>query len=263
MKEIAKRLYGVTTKKQRDAHSSLCEEHTHDSLYQIAIPLFPPSACNRLARLTLKPLLLCGKSRKSFAVRTDLCNAGKMVLVYLRRKITHMKVLLFMLLCVPASVSAQSADTLLQLPRQGRAGLFVENLFWSDAQGGFYIGTIGSYEMNHYALGGEAKLYASFYHALLSNSIYANARHLYTSQPGLPNTAIGVGVHLLIFGLEGNAYLGGDKDRWYLTPKIGMDWGNASLFYGYGFPLGTNDLSPVYRHSLSVKYSFYLGTFGL
>jgi hypothetical protein len=79
----------------------------------------------------------------------------------------------------------------------------------------------------------------------------------------MPDMAIGAGVHLTIFGLEGNVYLGGDRPLWYVTPKIGMDWGNLSVFYGYGLPVSSNGLPSRYGHSVSLKYSLYLGTFGL
>lgn len=165
--------------------------------------------------------------------------------------------LVFVFIAVFAVAQYDYSDSL----RRKNNKMLIGDLFWSDYDDGFYLGALGSYEMQSAAAGGEVKYYASYYHYHISGSVYANARQLYTNDPSLPNTAVGAGVHFTIFALEGNVYLGGDRTRWYLTPKVGFDMGSFSIFYGYGLRLGPKDLSTNYSHSVSVKYFLHLGAF--
>lgn len=165
-------------------------------------------------------------------------------------------ILLFLILLAAPLVKAQYpyTDSLRRLNNR----MLLSDMLWSDAGEGIFIGPVAAYEMKTATLGGEAKYYAAYYHYLLSGSIYANARHIFSNDRTMPNTVIGVGAHFLIFGLEANAYLGGDHTRWYLTPKIGIDKGSFSVFYGYGIRLSSSDLASGYGHSLTVKYAINL-----
>lgn len=170
------------------------------------------------------------------------------------------KMLLSLLLFTAGNASAQHPYT--DSIRRVHNRMLLEDMLWSESTSGWYVGAIGAYDMKSPSLGAEAKFYGAS-HFLISGSAYGNYRRIYSGNPELPHTAFGLGVHFLIFGLEGNMYLNSDRNWWYLTPKIGFDNGNFSIFYGYGLPLGPNDLSANYGQSLSVKYSLYLGAFDL
>ena len=125
-----------------------------------------------------------------------------------------------------------------------------------------HVGITNHYELSSYGLGGEVKLYGSFLQStLLSGSIYANYRHLYTTKI-VPSNGISLGVHLFIFGMETTCYF--DRDNiplFYLTPKLGFDTGSFSLFYGYSVSLKSWNFQGAKSHNLSLKYHLYLDGF--
>lgn len=163
-------------------------------------------------------------------------------------------ILVFLLMSFFSEAQYPYTDSL----RYVNTHLLIRDLLWSGQDEGFYVGITGSGEIKSLGLGGEVKFYSAYYDKLLSLSFYANTRHLYSSNESLPTTAISCGTHLSILALEGTIYIGGEQTRFYLTPKIGVDWGNFSVFAGYGFPIGTNRLAKSYSPTISVKYFIHL-----
>lgn len=162
--------------------------------------------------------------------------------------------LVFLLMCFSSEAQNAYTDSLRRVNKR----MLLSDLFWSGQDDGFYAGITGSGELKSLGLGVGAKFYSAYYSPLLSSSLYSNARHLYTSNESLSHTAISCGAHFSILALEGTVYMGGEHTRWYVTPKIGMDWGNFSIFAGYGFPIGTNGLSRSYSPTISVNYFIHL-----
>jgi hypothetical protein len=126
----------------------------------------------------------------------------------------------------------------------------------NEFRGGIYAGVTNHYELSCYSLGGEGKLYLAYIIPLLSCSMYANYKHLYVSEnKSIPSNAISLGGHLGLVGLEGTCYFNRDQKLYYLTPKIGYDTGNFSLFYGYSFTVNKAEYSGgIYGHNISFKY---------
>ena len=136
-------------------------------------------------------------------------------------------------------------------------------LFWNgDSDGLIYMGVSNSYEMNSYCLGGELKLYDSYFSPWFSGSFYANYRTAVRTFDDTPDfNALSIGTHLGIFGLEGIAYFNRNATEYYLAPKIGYDYGSWSVFYGYNLLLSAPEYNEIPGHNFSLKYHLYLSTF--
>jgi|GEM_PF-5927862 len=136
------------------------------------------------------------------------------------------------------------------------------DLFFSEMEDGIYCGVTNHFELLTYAIGGELKFYESYYSPFFSGSVYLNQRHLFNSETSsIPSNVTSIGIHFTIFGLEANCYYNKASTLLYLTPKIGYDRGNFSIFYGYSLPLNHSTYTQNYGHSISVKLELYLSAF--
>jgi hypothetical protein len=115
----------------------------------------------------------------------------------------------------------------------------ISDMFYNGESDGYlHIGITNHFELLHYGLGGEVKLYGSYYHPIASGSIYANYRRLFVEKnEHIPANGVSFGGHYSVFGLEANCYFNQEKALFYLTPKLGYDTGTFSLFYGYSIPI--------------------------
>lgn len=138
----------------------------------------------------------------------------------------------------------------------------IGDVFRSGNDGGIYLGAVSQFEMKTVSAGGELKLYDAYYTPYYSGSVYVNYRHLFLPEGSpVPASCIGAGMHFTIIGLEGNMYFGNNKRLWYLSPNVGIDYGNLRFYYGYQFPLGHNEFRGAYRHLIAIKYALYLSAY--
>lgn len=125
---------------------------------------------------------------------------------------------------------------------------------------GVFLTLNSGIEMHRLSLGGEIKLFASgdFFWPVNSVSCYANYEHL--SHSNLDNLhSLGVGFHLWFLGFESNYYFGNNSRVISLIPKIGLDFGGLSLFYGYGYNVFNESLTaPTNFHHISLKLGLNL-----
>ena len=134
-------------------------------------------------------------------------------------------------------------------------------LYNGNTDGLIYVGLITSCEISSFFLGGEIKLYDSYYLPLYSGSIYANYKHSIDPQKKVNFNAISIGGHFTFIGLEGTVYFNNEKTFAYIIPKVGFDYGTWSIFYGYGIPITTKYSQELSGHNLSLKYNLYLSAF--
>lgn len=139
--------------------------------------------------------------------------------------------------------------------------LFSINSYYETYEG-FFVGVTNQYELTRYSLGAEVKVYGAVYTPLLSASIYTNYRHLFgTEALDIPSNAISLGGHCSFLGLEATCYFDRKQTLLYLTPKIGLDMGNISLFYGYSLSLNKSNFKGVYGHNIAFKYQLHLSAY--
>lgn len=132
------------------------------------------------------------------------------------------------------------------------------DFFWSDYEVGFYVGPTVGIEKFGVSVGGELKFYGAYYMPLGSISFYGNYRRgLQTYRHNIPQNVIGFGAHIGIFGLEVSSHFGDKPPLYKLTPKLGFDWGNVSIFYGYDINLTKRKIPAYMNHSITLKYSVY------
>jgi hypothetical protein len=124
-----------------------------------------------------------------------------------------------------------------------------------------YVGLTSSYEISSMFIGGEFKLYQSYYSPLYSGSIYVNYEHTIDPNTEVNFNAISMGGHFTFAGLEGTVYFKNEEKFTYITPKIGFDYGTWSVFYGYGIPISSKYSQDLRDHNISLKYNLYLSAF--
>lgn len=134
-------------------------------------------------------------------------------------------------------------------------------LYNSNTDGLFYCGITTSFELSTFFVGGEFKLYESYYIPLLSGSIYTNFKRAINNNAQKDFNAISLGAHFTFLGLEGTAYFNNKQTFFYIIPKVGFDYGSWSIFYGYGIPLSKPHLEGTNGHNINLKYSLYLSAF--
>lgn len=138
---------------------------------------------------------------------------------------------------------------------------FFSYMFCPEGEMGLYIGITQGLEKLNYSIGGEGKLYASYYnYPILSGSIYLNYRNLLLKDKyQMPEHSIGIGAHFSIIGLEASVLFEKSKNPiWRITPKLGFDWGNISLFYGYDINLNSENKRAFLNHNIQLKYSIFI-----
>lgn len=137
------------------------------------------------------------------------------------------------------------------------------DFFLFSSQGNYFLGLTQHLDMRNYALGGEFKGYFAPYELfIISRSLYVNYRRPLIDQAfSPPQNVFSIGGHFGIFGLEANAYADKTSRLFYLTPKIGLDNGHFSLFYGYSIALTSTDFKGTFGHNVAFKYFVDLGAF--
>jgi hypothetical protein len=120
----------------------------------------------------------------------------------------------------------------------------VDETFWGGIDG-LFLSIDNRYELKTYGLGFQVKAWAMYPQLpLVSFSYYLGYRYLFDFQK-LDNTinhCFSTGIQFSIIGLETNIYFGKhDQFLWNIMPKIGVDFGYLSLFYGYGLPIIKQD----------------------
>ncbi len=132
--------------------------------------------------------------------------------------------------------------------------LMWSQFFWGSAISGFNAGVTNGYEQGTYSLGGEMKMYGSYY-GLSGYSTYLNyKRFIVQEKEFVPSQSLAVGVHVLLVGLESSLYFGNDTFGWNIIPKLGMDWGMIGFFYGYQLPLRRDGFFQISGHIFEIKY---------
>jgi hypothetical protein len=146
--------------------------------------------------------------------------------------------------------------------RKASMKMAISDLFYNkNCDGLYYLGLSNSFEINSYYIGGEFKLYDSYYTPFLGFSIFTNFRTQIVSFSELNNlNAFSIGGNISILGIEMTTYFKKNEFYNFLTPKIGFDYGSWSVFYGFSFPNHNSHIQGISRHSLSVKYYLYLST---
>lgn len=134
-------------------------------------------------------------------------------------------------------------------------------IYNSNSDGLFYLGLTNSFELSSYFMGGEFKMYDSYYSPLLSMSLYSNYRITPFNLEKNYFSSFSLGVHCTFLGLESIVYSTNKINYFYLTPKLGFDYGSWSLFYGYNLPISTPRLEEYSGHNISFKYHLYLSSF--
>ncbi len=135
--------------------------------------------------------------------------------------------------------------------------------FWG-AEGGIFIGSENRFDLSTYSIGVSAKGYLSLYGLVYYNvSLYGGYSYLFDFQNNAQafNHSIRLGSHFSFVGLETDVFFGKyDQVLWTVMPKVGVEWGHLSLFYGYHLPIiNKSDMSWKNFHSVSLSYSICIG----
>lgn len=135
-----------------------------------------------------------------------------------------------------------------------------KGFFWSNSDDGFYVGSSVGIENYGISLGGEFKYYSASENGLpfVSRSIYLSYRKgLQDFRHDLPQNIIGIGVYFSFIRFEYSFHFGDKAPFHKFTPKIGYDWGNVSVFYGYDLSLMNRKMPMYMNHSISINYSLF------
>jgi hypothetical protein len=162
-----------------------------------------------------------------------------------------MKKILFVFLIIASSMSyAQKNEKLKN---------YFSEMFYSYSELGLYLGVPVGFEKSNFSIGAEAKLYGAYYSPIVSGSAYVNYRKLLLSNKyQIPSHSLAIGGHFMFFGLEIGALFENKDQIWRITPKLGFDWGNISLFYGYDINLNSENKRAFLNHNIQLKYSIYI-----
>lgn len=135
----------------------------------------------------------------------------------------------------------------------------LKNVFW-ETDLGLFIGEENRYELSTYSMGFTMKAYCKVYgFPIYTLSMYTGYQHLFDfrNDPSSLRHNIKLGSHFSLFGLETNFFFGNyDQFMWTVLPKIGLDWGHLSFFYGYHIPIiNKSEMTWKNFHTVTLSYS--------
>lgn len=177
-----------------------------------------------------------------------------------------MRLLILFILLPFVLIGQESVDSLSSYDQKNaewqRQNIVHHYPFWGSAEG-FFLGIDNRYELGTYAVGLECKAWAAFHGSPIWNASYSfGYRYLvdFNQVQNSMNNAVHVGFQFSFIGLETDLYFGKyDQVLWSLTPKIGIETGHLSIFYGYGIPLiNKSEKSWKNFHIIKLSYSVNL-----
>ena len=137
----------------------------------------------------------------------------------------------------------------------------LSSLFYNtNSDGLIYVGVTNSFEFSSYFIGGEFKLYDSYYTPLFGLAVYSNYRYSPYNNPQRGFNAISIGANFSLIGMEFSVYFREKHSYVYFNPKIGFDYGSWSVHYGYNFAVSKPKFASVSGHNISFKYYLYMSS---